>query len=107
MLPKNKIDDLIEKHSLLEKQLSSGDIDKKKFAEKSKEYSDLNEVINEAKKYQKYDKEKIELEKIINDSGSEQDFKDMAIKELEELKHIHNENEKKIKLFLLPKDDAD
>ena len=29
MLPKNKIDDLIEKHSLLEKQLSSGDIDKK------------------------------------------------------------------------------
>ena len=49
MLPKNKIDDLIEKHSLLEKQLSSGDVDKKKFAEKSKEYSDLNEVINEAK----------------------------------------------------------
>tara|TARA_A100001015_G_scaffold139544_1_gene154725 strand:- start:817 stop:1887 length:1071 start_codon:yes stop_codon:yes gene_type:complete len=107
MLPKNKIDDLIEKHSLLEKQLSSGDIDKKKFAEKSKEYSDLNEVINEAKKYQKYDKEKVELEKIINDSSFEQDFKDMAIKELDKLNHIHNENEKKIKLFLLPKDDAD
>ena len=107
MLPKNKIDDLIEKHSLLEKQLSSGDIDKKKFAEKSKEYSDLNEVINEAKRYQKYDKEKVELEKIINDSSLEQDFKDMAIKELEELNHIRNENEKKIKLFLLPKDDAD
>ena len=107
MLPKNKIDDLIEKHSLLEKQLSSGDIDKKKFAEKSKEYSDLNEVINEAKRYQKYDKEKVELEKIINDSSSEQDFKDMAMKELEELNQTHNENEKKIKLFLLPKDDAD
>ena len=76
MLPKNKIDDLIEKHSLLEKQLSSGDIDKKKFAEKSKEYSDLNEVINEAKKYQKYDKEKVELEKIINDASLEQDFKE-------------------------------
>ena len=107
MLPKNKIDDLIEKHSLLEKQLSSGDIDKKKFAEKSKEYSDLNEVINEAKRYQKYDKEKVELEKIINDSSSEQDFKDMAMKELEELNQTHNENEKKIKLFLLQKDDAD
>ncbi len=107
MLPKNKIDDLIEKHSMLEKQLSSGDIDKKKFAEKSKEYSDLNEVINEAKRYQKYDKEKVELEKIINDSSSEQDFKDMAMKELEELNQTHNENEKKIKLFLLPKDDAD
>ena len=64
-------------------------------------------MINEAKKYQKYDKEKVELEKIINDTSLEQDLKDMAIKELEELNHIHNENEKKIKLFLLPKDDAD
>ncbi len=107
MLPKNKIDDLIEKHSLLEKQLSSGDLDKKNFAEKSKEYSNLNEVINEAKKYQKFDKEKIELENIINDSSTEQDFKDMAIKELEELNHSHVENERKIKLFLLPKDNAD
>ena len=31
----------------------------------------------------------------------------MAIKELDKLNHIHNENEKKIKFFLLPKDDAD
>ena len=33
----------------LEKDLSSADIDKKKFAEKSKEYSDLNEIIKNAK----------------------------------------------------------
>ncbi len=107
MLPKNKIDDLIEKHSLLEKELSSGEIDKKKFAEKSKEYSDLNEIINEAKKYQIFDKEKSELEKIANDSNSDKDLKNMAIKELEELDYIHNENERKIKLYLLPKDEAD
>ena len=42
MIPKNKVNDLILKHSLLEKELSSGEIDKKKFAEKSKDYSDLN-----------------------------------------------------------------
>ena len=51
MIPLKTIEDLISKHSSLEKELSSGEIDKKLFAEKSKEYSDLNEVIDDAKKY--------------------------------------------------------
>ena len=41
MIPQKTIEDLLHKHSILEKDLSSVDIDKKKFAEKSKEYSDL------------------------------------------------------------------
>ena len=40
MIPIKTVEDLIVKHSKLEKDLSSGDIDKKLFAEKSKEYSD-------------------------------------------------------------------
>ena len=43
------MNDLIKKHSLLEKDLSSGEIDKNLFAEKSKEYADLNEIIKIAK----------------------------------------------------------
>ena len=43
MIPITKVRDLISRHSLLEKELSSGEIDKKNFAEKSKEYADLNE----------------------------------------------------------------
>ena len=45
MVPQNKVKDLISKHSKLETELSSGKIDKKYFAEKSKEYSDLNDII--------------------------------------------------------------
>ena len=51
MIPLKKIEDLITKHSDLERDLSSGKIDKKFFAEKSKEYADLNEIIKDAKKY--------------------------------------------------------
>ena len=51
MIPIKTIEELISKHSTLEKDLSSGEIDKKLFAEKSKEYSDLSEIINDAKKY--------------------------------------------------------
>ena len=51
MIPLKKVSDLISRHSLLEKELASGEIDKKKFAEKSKDYSDLNEIIREIKEY--------------------------------------------------------
>ena len=47
MIPKKTIEDLISKHLLLEKELSSGEVDKKLFAEKSKEYSDLNEIVED------------------------------------------------------------
>ena len=107
MIPKNKVKDLISKHSLLEKELSSGNIDKKKFAEKSKDYADLNEIIGEIKEYYTFDQDKKDLEKIIDDTGSEKDIKELANKELKELIKINEKNEKKIKLFLLPKDDAD
>ena len=49
MIPLKTIEDLIIKHSSLEKDLSSGELDKKLFAEKSKEYSDVNEIVENAK----------------------------------------------------------
>ena len=64
MIPFKTVEELIIKHSMLEKDLSSGNIDKKLFAEKSKEYSDLNEIIYDAKKYVSFEKDKTELEKI-------------------------------------------
>ena len=107
MVPLKTIEDLILKHSLLEKELSSGEIDKKLFAEKSKEYSDLNDIIKQARKYILYSKEKNDLENILTDQNSDEEFSAMAKNELDELKAQHEINEKKIKLFLLPKDDAD
>ena len=107
MVPIKKVEDLIKKHSNLEKELSSGNVDKKLFAEKSKEYSDLNEIIKEAKDYISFEKNKNDLEKIINDSSSDKEIKEIAYIELQEIIKKHNNNEKKIKLFLLPKDEAD
>ena len=107
MIPRKTIEDLIDKHSLLEKDLSSGNIDKKIFAEKSKEYSDLNEIIHDTKKYLSFEKDKKELEKIIDDISSDEELKKMAKLELEELNEENKKNEKKLKLFLLPKDEAD
>ena len=75
MVPQNKVRDLISKHKQLESELSSGKVEKKLFAEKSKEYSDLNGIIKEAKEYESFEKEKIELEKIIEDKSSDKEIK--------------------------------
>ena len=107
MIPLKTVEELITKHSLLEKDLSSGNLDKKLFAEKSKEYSDLNEIINEAKKYITFEKDKNELKKILEDQNSDAELLKMAEIELKDLQNQYEKNEKKLKLFLLPKDEAD
>ena len=107
MIPKKTIEDLINKHALLEKELSSGLIEKKTFAERSKEYSDLNEIIDIAKIYISFEQSKLELQKILNDESSDEELIDMAETELDDLNSEREKNEKKLKLFLLPKDEAD
>ena len=106
MIPNKTVEELVKKHSSLEKDLASGEVEKN-FAEKSKEYSDLNEIIVDAKKYLSFESDKIELEKILNDQSTDEELKKMAEIELKDLKYQNDKNEKKLKLFLLPKDEAD
>ena len=107
MIPEKTINELIIRHSSLEKDLASGNIEKKLFAEKSKEYADLNQIINVAKRYQSFEKDKSELEKILNEKNTDEELLKMAKTELENLKSENQNNEKTLKLFLIPKDEAD
>ena len=107
MIPLKKVKNIIDKHSKLETDLSSNSIDKKKFAEMSKEYSDLNEIIEDAKFYVLFEVEKKDLEKIINDKSSDKDMIDLANTELANLVSKNEIVKKKLIFFLLPKDEAD
>ena len=107
MIPVEKVREIISKHEVLEKELSSNKVDKKNFARISKEYSDLNEILICAKEFLNFYETEKDLEKIINDSSSEEEMRELAKIELDELKKNKILNEKKLKLFLLPKDDAD
>ena len=107
MIPLEKVNDIIDKHSKLEADLSSANIDKKKFAEMSKEYSELSSIIDEAKFYKSFDKERKELEKIINDESSDSDMKKLANLELSELISKKDNIQRKLITYLLPKDEAD
>ena len=64
MVPVDKVKDIITKHDALEKELSSGNIDPKLYAKKSKEYSNLGEVIQIAKEYVNFENNKRERFKL-------------------------------------------
>jgi peptide chain release factor 1 len=107
MIPLDKVRELVARHDSLEKELSTGTIDSKTFAQKSKEYSDLGNIISYARSYLRFDDELKELEQILHDKSSDSEMKSLAEKELDTLKQkkIHYTN--KLKIFLLPKDEDD
>ena len=107
MIPLEKIRLIISTYENLEKELSSGSVDKKEFVKKSKEYSNLGEIINEARGYVSFEKEKKELEKIINEKNDDEEMIKLAENELNQLSKKKNAYEKKLKVYLLPKDEAD
>ena len=107
MIPLERVQQIVNTFQTLEKELASGDMDKKDFVKKSKEYSGIGEVISEARSYIGFEKEKGELTKIIDDKKSDKDMIHLAKSELNQLSKQHEEHEKKLKLYLLPKDEAD
>ena len=107
MIPIKKVEQLINTYKELEKELASGSLSNKDLVKKSKEYSNLGDIIKEAKGYVNFDKEKKELEKIIEEKNSDKEMIQLAKNELSQLLKQNQEYEKKLKIFLLPKDEAD
>ena len=85
MIPIAKVKLIVDTYKTLEKELASGNIDKKDFVKKSKEYSSIGEIIDQAKSYLSFEKEKLGLEKIIEDKESDKEMIQLAKNELSEL----------------------
>jgi len=107
MIPIEKIALIIKSYEILEKELASETIDKRDFVNKSKEYSNIGEIINDAKTYVKIEEDKKDLEKIVNEKDGDVEFIKLAEVELIELLKKKTECEKELKIYLLPKDEAD
>ena len=106
MVPIDKVKEIIKKHNALEKDLSTGSIEPKLFAKKSKEYSSLGEIIKIAREYVNFENEKKDLLNLVQDKSNDKEIIDLAQKDLDELiKKEKNEND--LKVYLLPKDQDD
>ncbi len=107
MVPIQKVKEIISKHNNLEKELSSGNIEPKLFAKKSKEYSSLGNIISVAKEYINFETQKKDLEEILKDKSNDIEILELAEKDLKEMKIKKEKNENELKIFLLPKDEDD
>ena len=107
MIPVDKVKKVKERYASLEKELSTGKVEPKLLAKKSKEYSDLKNIVPFAKDYLNFEKNKKDLDNIIQDKKNDKEMISMAEKELKDSELKKLENEKKLKIFLLPKDKDD
>ena len=107
MIPIDKVKDIINKHDVLEKELASGNIDPKLFAKKSKEYSNLRNIILVAREFVNFENEKKDLLNMVQDKSNDQDMIDLAQKDLNEIIEKKKKYENTLKVFLLPKDEDD
>ena len=107
MIPLQKVKDIIIKYDNLEKELSSGSVNPKLFAKKSKEYSNFGNIISVAREYLNFEKTKMDLEQILKDKDNDTEIVNMAKKDLSDMEKKKEIYESKLKIFLLPKDDDD
>ncbi len=107
MVPIDKVKDIITRHNVLEKELSSGKIDPKLLAKKSKEYSSLGEIIKTAREYINFENEKKDLLNMVQDKSNDKEMIDLAQKDLNQLSEKKEKYENVLKVFLLPKDEDD
>ena len=107
MIPLDKVRDIVNKYNTLEKELSSGNIDPKLFAKKSKDYSNLGEIIKIARDYINFENEKKDLVNLIEDKANDKEIVELAEKDLNDLIKRKEKYENDLKVFLLPKDEDD
>ena len=104
---KDKLQTIIDKHSLLSEQLADPKIfnDQKKLTTTAKEHSALEDVVNVGKEY-------LAVLQIIEDdksilNGDDAELKEIAQEELIELESRKDKLESDLKILLLPRDPND
>jgi peptide chain release factor 1 len=107
MIPIDKVENIVSRFNELETILAKPDLKKDEFVSNSKEYSNLNEIISYAKDYLKVLEDLKSTKNILEDKSTDKEFYEMADKELKDLKQQEEDCVKRLKVFLLPKDEAD
>jgi peptide chain release factor 1 len=103
-----KLERVVKRHDELSAVLASPDHkDAQAYARNSKEYSDLTPLVEAIGEWKLARRELADLEAMVGDGGTDADMRALAEDELIALKTRVPELEHKIKLLLLPKDEAD
>ena len=104
---REKLISVKDRHVFLSNELQRPDLKPKEMAELSKEYSDLNDVVEKIEKLLKADADLKGAKELLADPSIDADTKTMAEEEIYELQGMIPDLEKDIQFALIPKDEAD
>lgn len=102
-----KLTKLKEHHHSLGERLASGTVAAQEFAKLSKEYSDLEPIVETINQLENAKSEFADLKEMLGDSGLDQEMREMAQADFDALKEKLPQYEEELKILLLPKDADD
>lgn len=103
-----KLGRVVSRYDELARTMSvEGKVNPQEFAKLSKEYSDLTPIAQSIVALQKVKSELADVDAILSDASADAELKKMAESERQTLKEKLPELEQKVKILLLPKDEAD
>ncbi|MDO8878922.1 MAG: peptide chain release factor 1 [Pseudolabrys sp.] len=105
-LPQHRLDALLSRHAMVERELGSG-LHTEAYVKLSREFSELGPVIEAIKTYRATGAEISDLDAMIADPSTDAEMRKMAETEKQSLLTRHEALEKHIRLALIPKDAMD
>jgi peptide chain release factor 1 len=106
MLPEQKLNTLLTRHSAIESELST-QLAPETFVRLSREFAELSPVVDAVKAYREVVAEIDGLQAMIDDTKTDGEMRDMAAAEKPALEQKRADLEQRIKVALLPKDAMD
>ena len=106
MLPDQKLDALVTRHAMLERELSSG-LPADAYVKLSREFAELAPVVDAVNSYRAARRELGDLTALIADSSTDAEMRSIAEAEKPDLEARRTALEQELRLALLPKDAMD
>jgi peptide chain release factor 1 len=106
MLPDQKLDALVARHALLERELSSV-LPPETFVKLSREFAELAPVVSAVNSYRAAQRELADLTGLITDPATDSEMRSIAESEKPELETRRIALEQELRVALLPKDAMD
>ncbi len=106
MLPEQKLDVLLDRHAVIEREMGSG-LEAGAYVKLSREFAELSPVVSAIKAYRAVAAEIADLDAMIADSKTDPEMRRMAEAERPELTARKTQLEHELRLALIPKDAMD
>ena len=106
MIQPEKLDQLLERHGVLETEMASGP-DPETYVKLASEHSELVPVVDKIRQFKAAESAFAGAEELLSDAETDAEMRELAELEREESKTRMAEIEDELKLLLLPRDAAD